>query len=198
MEDRVQVRCTRCKGLSRERANRIEDGFSRRARPVRSLLFFTAELVRLEYQTGDARCQGVAQESPPCRERAPRRADFQRIAAKFQRTRRPILIGLRGRIGTVSNKRRSFGCMTRARSSCVKGFLIIGMHHARRSRPDSWRILQVRLKPRCPISQFMSVHARHVDVSDEYRDLGIGFQDVDRFATAARRDYIAAEVFQHV
>jgi hypothetical protein len=44
----------------------------------------------------------------------------------------------------------------------------------------------------------MSVHAGHVDVRDEYRDLGIGFRDVERCATATRRDYVAAEVSQHV
>jgi predicted nucleic acid-binding Zn-ribbon protein len=39
-EDRVPVRCTRCRSIFRERANRLEDGFSRQCPTCETVLSF--------------------------------------------------------------------------------------------------------------------------------------------------------------
>ncbi len=40
MEDNVQVRCSRCKHVFRERAKRLQDGFSRQCPGCEVVLFF--------------------------------------------------------------------------------------------------------------------------------------------------------------
>lgn len=40
MEENVQVRCPRCKSVFRERARRLQDGFSRQCVSCESVLFF--------------------------------------------------------------------------------------------------------------------------------------------------------------
>jgi len=39
MEDRVQVRCTRCKSVFREAASRLQDGYSRQCPSCETVLF---------------------------------------------------------------------------------------------------------------------------------------------------------------
>ena len=40
VEDQVQVRCTRCKNVFRERAARLQDGFSRQCPSCEAVIFF--------------------------------------------------------------------------------------------------------------------------------------------------------------
>jgi hypothetical protein len=40
MDDQIQVRCSRCKGVFRERAGRLQDGFSRQCPSCEIVLFF--------------------------------------------------------------------------------------------------------------------------------------------------------------
>jgi predicted nucleic acid-binding Zn-ribbon protein len=74
MEDRVQVRCTRCKGVFRERANRIEDGFSRQCPTCEVVLFFTAE-------TSDLNIKRAMRDARELRKKL-RDAESERLAAR--------------------------------------------------------------------------------------------------------------------
>ena len=40
MEDSVQIRCTRCKGVFRDRARRLQNGYSRQCPSCEVVLFF--------------------------------------------------------------------------------------------------------------------------------------------------------------
>jgi hypothetical protein len=43
MDDSVQIKCTRCKGVFRERAKRVQNGFSRECPSCEVVLFFDAD-----------------------------------------------------------------------------------------------------------------------------------------------------------
>ena len=43
MEDSVQVRCTRCKNVFRDRARRLQDGYSRQCPGCEVVLFFNED-----------------------------------------------------------------------------------------------------------------------------------------------------------
>jgi hypothetical protein len=73
MEDSVQIRCHRCKGTFREKARRLQSGFSRQCITCETMLFFDED-------SNDKNVRRTLREARQIR-KALREAEFEKLAA---------------------------------------------------------------------------------------------------------------------
>src|SRR5262245_51318086 len=72
MEDTVQIRCHRCKGCFREKARRVQNGFSRQCITCETMLFF-------DEGSADKNVQRTLREARKVRKEL-REAEFEKLA----------------------------------------------------------------------------------------------------------------------
>ncbi len=76
MEDTIQVRCTRCKGSFRDRARRVQSGYSRQCPNCEVIIFFEEDAIdrNVKVALRDAkRLRRALREADEVRPTAPRR-----------------------------------------------------------------------------------------------------------------------------